>query len=357
MYIIYYVINNTFRCPKLAERDRWDSWDRWDTLGHVGHLGRLGYMGHVGHLGRLGYMGQLEHLGQLKIKTMNIKQIKEKYTCLDYIGPDKMVRKTAYGFLCRCPWREDKNPSLSITPNGKGWQDHATGEHGNLIDLVAKCIGSTDFARICAEFERIQPNSFSLDTAKNNDDESKEKGVFALFEVVPLRAKGLYAYLHQRGIDTAIAQSLCQEAHYSFQVDNEKYLYALAFRNDRGGYELRSPYIKGSKSPKAITSHLEIENASIVVFEGFMDALSFFTLSKGIKHNYLILNSVVNVDSAIAKLREWPDAVVYLLLDNDPAGDEAAKKMLSALPNAKDIRYKIAPHKDVNDYLRSLQGV
>lgn len=288
---------------------------------------------------------------------MNIKQIKEKYTCLDYIGSDKVVRKTAYGYLCRCPWREDKNPSLSITPNGKGWQDHATGEHGNIIDLVKKCIGSNDLSKVCAEFENMQHNPFSLDPVKNNNDESKEKGVFSMFDVVPLQAKGLYAYLHQRGIDTTIAKSICKEAHYSFQAENGKYLYALAFPNDKGGYELRSPYIKGSKSPKAISFHHEIENTSIVVFEGFMDALSFFTLCKGIKHNFLILNSVVNVDAAIAKLQEWPDVVVYLILDNDPAGEEATQKMLSALPNAKDIRHKIAPHKDVNDYLRSLQGV
>lgn len=288
---------------------------------------------------------------------MNIKQIKEKYTCLDYIGTDKVVRKTAYGFLCRCPWREDKNPSLSITPNGKGWQDHATGEHGNIIDLVMKCINSKDLSKVCAEFENIQSNPFSLDIDKNNDDESKEKGVFALFEVIPLRAKGLYAYLHQRGIDTTIAKSICMEAHYSFLAEKDRYLYALAFPNDKGGYELRSPYIKGSKSPKAISFQHEIDNAAIVVFEGFMDALSFFTLCKSIKHNYLVLNSVVNVDAAITKLQEWPDAVVYLLLDNDPAGDEATQKMLSALPNAKDIRHKIAPHKDLNDYLRSLQGV
>ena len=288
---------------------------------------------------------------------MNIKQIKEKYTCLDYIGADKVVRKTAYGFLCRCPWREDKNPSLSITPNGKGWQDHATGEHGNIIDLVMKCIGSNDLSQVCAEFENIQLNPFSLDIDKNNDVGSKEKGSFAMFEVVPLRAKGLYAYLHQRGINQSIAKSLCKEAHYSFQAEKGKYLYALAFPNDKGGYELRSPYIKGSKSPKAISFHHEIENTSIIVFEGFMDALSFFTLCNGIRHNFLVLNSVVNVDAAITKLQEWPDAVVYLLLDNDPAGDEATQKMLSALPNAKDIRHKIAPHKDLNDYLRSLQGV
>ena len=287
---------------------------------------------------------------------MNIKQIKEKYTCLDYIGADKVVIQGAYGYLCHCPWREDKNPSLSITRDGKGWIDQSTGEHGNIISLVMKCLNTNNLSQVCSEFERIKPNLSSFPMPKTSD-KGKEKGSFAMFDVVPLQAKGLYAYLHQRGIDTTIAKSLCKEAHYSFQAENGKYLYALAFPNDKGGYEPRSPYIKGSKSPKAITFYHEIDTASIAVFEGFMDALSFFTLCNGIRHNFLVLNSVVNVDAAITKLHEWPDAVVYLLLDNDPAGDEATQKMLSALPNAKDIRHKIAPHKDVNDYLRSLQGV
>ena len=36
---------------------------------------------------------------------MNIQQIKEKYTCLDYLG--KPLKKTAHGFLYSAPWRKD----------------------------------------------------------------------------------------------------------------------------------------------------------------------------------------------------------------------------------------------------------
>lgn len=52
---------------------------------------------------------------------MTIKDIKDKYTCLDYLG--KPVKKTKNGFLYRAPWREDTHPSLSVTANGKGWHD------------------------------------------------------------------------------------------------------------------------------------------------------------------------------------------------------------------------------------------
>lgn len=282
---------------------------------------------------------------------MNIKQIKEQYTCLDYLGADKVVRQGSYGFLCRCPWREDAHPSLSISPNGKGWIDQSTGEHGNLIDLVSKCIGSTDFARICAEFDSVQPQSFSFPQTKDLEGGKEEESAFSQFSIVPLQSRGLFAYLTQRGINTAIARNLCSEAHYSFSDQSDKYLYALAFANNKGGYELRSAFFKGSKAPKGISFSCDLDSAPFVVFEGFMDALSFATLCGGVKHNYVVLNSVVNVDAAIRQLKLWPGYKVFLCLDNDPAGNDTTAKMLEHLPNAIDIRQRFAPHKDVNDYL------
>lgn len=282
---------------------------------------------------------------------MNIKQIKEQYTCLDYLGADRVVRQGSYGYLCRCPWREDAHPSLSISPNGKGWIDQSTGEHGNLIDLVAKCIGSTDFARICAEFDDAQPGPSSFPKVNSLEGGKEEGSAFARFSVHPLQSRGLYAYIRKRDIAPSIAQELCSEAHYSFKADSDGYLYAIAFKNDKGGYELRSSRFKGSKAPKAITVHLKEENAPYVVFEGFMDCLSFATLCGGIKHNYVVLNSVVNVDAAIRILQDKER--VFLALDNDPAGTDTTAKMLAALPNAIDIRERFAPHKDVNAYLQS----
>lgn len=279
---------------------------------------------------------------------MNIKQIKEKYTCLDYLGDSRIVKKLSGGYLCRAPWREDRHPSLSVTLDGKGWQDHSDGTHGNLIDLVAKCIGSTDFGRICAEFDK---GLSSFETVKKQSDGSKEKRTaFSSFDIIPLQSKGLFAYLHQRRIKPAIAKKLCYEAHYSFTDQKDKFLYALAFPNDKGGYELRSAFFKGSKSPKGITTHILCDDAAYVVFEGFMDMLSFATLNGGQKHNYLVLNSVVNVDAAIETLK-MARSLIYLCLDNDKAGTDTTRRLLAALPRAQDIRQRFLPHKDVNDYL------
>ena len=290
---------------------------------------------------------------------MNIEQIKEQITCLDYLG--KPLRKTSAGwYLYRCPWREDKNPSLNVSPDGKVWIDKSdSGKNaaGNIIKLVQKCLGTTDFSRVCAA---IDSSSF---LPSNSYDRQKEKEIvegttFHSFSVVPLKSKGLYAYLTKRCVDTHIARQFLQEAHYSFQKRQDgRYLYALAYANDKGGYELRgAPYAgnpdgyKGGTSPKWITTHLGIANAATVVFEGFMDMLSWVTWTNGVKHNLVVMNSVTNKEETVEVLRSI-SGTIYLCLDNDKAGNDATIFIQNALPSAIDSRSHFAPAKDVNEFL------
>ena len=279
---------------------------------------------------------------------MNIQQIKEKYTCLDYLG--KPAKKVAHGYLYHAPWREDTHPSLSVTDNGRGWHDLATGEHGSVIDLVMRCLITNDVRLACEEIERQDPSSFSFSQSvfEESEEKKKESG-FTKFEIEKLQSKGLFAYLHSRKVNTDIAKQFLQEAHYSFR-DGDSYLYALAYANDKGGYELRSNFYKGSTSPKGITTHWLIDGAPVVVFEGFFDMLSFATLCGGVKHNYIVLNSIVNKEAALEVLKNLSNQV-YLCLDNDRGGDDATSWFLHQLPLAKDIRQRFAPSKDVNDYL------
>lgn len=286
---------------------------------------------------------------------MNIDQIKERYTCLDYLG--KPLRKTSAGwFLYRCPWKKDIHPSLNVSPNGKVWIDKSTGDKGGIIELAQSCLNTKDLRAVCAEFASSSFSlSKSLDYQKEKDLECSR---FASFNVVPLQSRGLYAYLTNRGINTSIARQFLQEAHYSFYEHTDgRYLHALAYPNDLGGYELRgAPYagnpdgFKGGTSPKGITTHFDRENAPVVVFEGFMDMLSFATLCGEVRHNCVVLNSVVNVPAGIEKLINY-SGKIYLALDNDKGGEDATMEMLDALPSAIDIRSRFAPATDVNEYL------
>ena len=42
---------------------------------------------------------------------------------------------------CRCPWREDRRPSFSVTPSGDLWHDFATGEGGDAVDFLQRARG------------------------------------------------------------------------------------------------------------------------------------------------------------------------------------------------------------------------
>lgn len=280
---------------------------------------------------------------------MNINQIKDKYTCLDYLG-DRVVKKVANGYLARAPWREDKHPSLTITPNGRGWHDMTTGLHGSVIDLVMQHLGC-DVLRACQELERANP-SFSFPQSIYSG--GREKEAFTRFDVVPLQSRGLFAYLHNRCVNLDIARQFLAEVRYSTkEPDDGTYIYTLGYRNDRGGYELRNSLKIGgklSKSPKGITTHLDKGNAPVVVFEGFFDMLSFATLCGEVRHNYVTLNSIVNATAAIEVLKAY-EGNIYLCLDNDDGGENTTRQMLAALPSAIDIRSRFAPAKDVNEYL------
>ena len=143
---------------------------------------------------------------------MNIKEIKDKYTCFDYLGK-RVVRKTTSGYLARAPWREDTHPSLTITPNGKGWHDLATGAKGSVIDLVM-LDHNCDLKRACEVLERRKP-SFFFPQPSIESDGGRENEAFSRFDVMTLHSKGLFAYLHQRGINIDIAKRFLGEADYS----------------------------------------------------------------------------------------------------------------------------------------------
>ena len=114
---------------------------------------------------------------------MTITQIKEKYTCIDLLGEPS--KKTKNGYLYHAPWRTDTHESLSVTPNGKGWNDLATGEHGSVIDLAMMILNTKDVKMACEYIEKKDPSFFFSQPI--NDWGQKEKEIsFTRFDVMPI---------------------------------------------------------------------------------------------------------------------------------------------------------------------------
>ncbi len=137
-------------------------------------------------------------------------------------------------------------------------------------------------------------------------------------------------YLHlggqQRKIPEVTGRQFCQEVQYRLK---DKSYYALGFKNDGGGYELRNEYVKLSSSPKGTTL---IDNGAkdLAVFEGFFDFLSYRALYEkepGHLRNFPILNSASFFEKSLP-LMQTHDRV-HLYLDTDKTGQKSTQQALA----------------------------
>jgi len=247
------------------------------------------------------------------------------------------------------PFKEDKTASLFVDYKKFGlqvWKDFSTGAGGNILDLVMKMYNvDIPGALIILQKPEIAETRFSLFSQQEDI-----AGNIEIKHLQPLQNRALIQYLQSRKITPAKAANYLKEAYY--QVNGKQY-FALAFENDRGGFELRNKYFKGSSSPKAITTIQRTSNA-LHIFEGFfnfLSALEYYQTTKP-AGTCIILNSVSNLESIISTLEQYQNINLYL--DNDNAGELAAETIKHAHPKVKDYSKIIYPeHNDFNEFLTS----
>ena len=159
----------------------------------------------------------------------------------------------------------------------------------------------------------------------------------------------MVGYLSSRGIIPSVAAAFCREVRYEV---NGRTFFAVGFRNDAGGWELRSERFKGGSSPKHITT-FDNRSDTVIAFEGFMDFLAYLSLKhpERLRIDAAVLNSVVNMSKAIPFLSRHP--VIHAFFDNDEAGHKATADLIRLCPRSEviDQRHFYRGHKDVNDYL------
>lgn len=134
-----------------------------------------------------------------------------------------------------------------------------------------------------------------------------------------------------------------------------QWYFGIGFRNRKGGLEIRNPYFKGSTSPKDIT-HLRHGaggngKATALVFEGFMDYLSYLTLKQGKPvPDCVVLNSVGNLPGALDVLKGYGHVCCFL--DNDDAGRKTTEEIRRQCGSVTDKAVHYLPHKDLNEFLQ-----
>lgn len=251
------------------------------------------------------------------------------------------------------PYRNSNHPTLRVNRTENTWLDYSTGRKGNIIEL-GKLVYQIDNDDQVIRILQDSNLPFSLQSRYLIDNEGNPT-MISKIRVQELSNKKLLSYLDSRDIDLALAVKYCREIYYS--VKWKKY-FALAFRNNSGGFEIISPYIKGYIAPRDLTLiSLSSSNPYCIVFDNFMDFLSYLTLNKRIDFtifsdtvDYLILNSVLNVHRSIPFLKKYE--LVACCLSNDEKGEETVNLIASEHDGVHDLSSVYEGYKDLNDFIR-----
>lgn len=324
---------------------------------------------------------------------------------LDKIGAKK-IKENNREIWYLSPFRNEVTASFKIDQTKNVWFDHGEGKGGNVLDFVLqyyKC-------DLKEALQILSDGYFSFHQQVFQDRVIEKQNNYEIRAIKPLINLQLINYIQSRRIDLKMARKYCVELHYRL---NEKAYYAVGFKIDLGGYEIRNKYVKmclGTKAP----SYFNNNSRQIILLESWSDFLSFLTLyPKAENHyNYLILNSVGTLNNVLIKesfnylykyttgqsdksIKEQKDTsinvhsdikiegqkdncinvqsdnkikgqkdnctkntlykelkydTIICCFDNDDAGNLATEKVMNAFPcRVKDGRYLYPNHKDLND--------
>lgn len=213
-----------------------------------------------------------------------------------------------------------------------------TSDYSSLLKRIGEC---------CPVFVPVTPQRKT----------EAEAPAFENLRMSPLRNTVLLQYLAKRGIPADIASEECVEVHYSIRGREN---FSVGFRSRSGGIELRNPYFKGAVSPKDITcirrDNGNRVNDTVLVFEGFMDYLSYLTLKRGFPvPDCVVLNSASNLPKAMDVLKGYSH--VRCFLDNDRTGRNATQEIIRQCGKVSDMAVHYMPHKDLNEFLMARLGI
>ena len=259
------------------------------------------------------------------------------------------TKEMGYYGMYRCPFRDDNDPSMKVDYAKNLWFDHGTGMGGTLIDLVMKIEQCSVYDAIIT----LGKEQYSCDFFSFQGNTLATSTEVSIKKIQPLQNKALLDYVCiERKISVEIAKRYLQEIYYSVK---DKSYFSIAFKNNGGGYELRNTYFKNCVAPKEITTIRNSDETNVVclVFEGFMDFLSYQTLKKQIEPidgDVIILNSTSLLNHVIEMLPAYNHLSCFL--DNDNAGCQALgilQKKYGHLILDQSIHYR--EYNDLNDFL------
>lgn len=293
---------------------------------------------------------------------MNLHNIKQQ-SIVDYLQQygysPKHIRGNAYWYCS--PLRNEHTASFKVNTERNQWYDFATGEHGDIIDLVCilrhcsiaeamKQLSSASNTSAVRSFTRATP-SFSF--GGTSIPAAPPAHHMELISVKPITHPKLLQYLAERGLKKSdVLQEKSDVFSFLWEISykiSDKTFFALGFANDAGGWELRNPYFKGCMAPKSISTIKGKDGQRLQIFEGFMDFLSWRKLHSEIAADSIVLNSLALLPKVIPLVTSYTS--IECFLDNDEAGRKAFELLNRSCPHVIDGAVRYQAHKDLNEWL------
>lgn len=207
----------------------------------------------------------------MNCKQFNTIPLEEVLQKLGHL-PTKQNEKEAW-FLN--PFGTETQASFKLDKKLNLWYLFSEGIGGNNTDFMLK-YSNTSLKEV---LEWAQKQNFSSFQPQINNELRNAIPNYQIKKVIELQNENLKNYLFERGLSSTVYPFI-KEIHFTI---NDKNLYAIGFENISKGWELRNTFYKGSLQKKdiSIVNFNRIDdNKKVVVFEGFIDALSFIEMQK-----------------------------------------------------------------------------
>jgi len=254
---------------------------------------------------------------------------------------------------------DDKNPSFKVDTILNCWFDYGVNVGGNTLDLAIKMLNDATVSQALKHLDdtklyNASGNSTPLEFKKHTQDPSEsDNAPFDLLDKKPLKHPALLQYLEKRGIDLDVAQKYLSEIVYKQPLSSSRY-FGLGFPSG-DGYEARNALFKGFVGTrKDITLLSDDKSPTLLVFEGFMDFLTYMTIKNldEVPGSVIVLNSGNLRDRAIPYIEDEQFSEIQLFLDNDPMGDETVKFYQENCDAGRltDMRSHYTGYSDLNDW-------
>jgi len=249
---------------------------------------------------------------------------------------------------CKCPWREDRNPSFSVFDNGRKWKDHGTGDSGDAVDFLEKAKGLSKEEAI-QQFlqmagipnERTHQGNFVRSGVEDTPAKESTRSKWPSFDYPSEEEQEAIASLRnlpREGLRWAAVDGILKvsnmDGHRSWIIRSGCGRHAQARRLDGGKFELCGQQLKaktlaGSIASIPIGRFFDVRWPLVVLVEGGPDVLAAYAAIH--KLGLLDVVAVCGILGAGLKLPTSSAATLRnrktrILQHNDKAGDEAADR-------------------------------